>query len=259
MQVSASAMLTMAFCALMGVVIPVALFLWGRKRLGASAVPFFVGCGAFVLFALVLESIMHNLVLRSAIGPTVQNNVWLYALYGGLAAGVFEETGRLVAMKWLKKKHNSPRTALMYGAGHGGVEVLLVLAVTMVQNIVLANMLNAGQMEQMLAMLPEETQTAMMATLQTLAATPAPTYLLSIVERLIAVVLHISLSVLVWEAAVKPGKLGMYFLAIALHALADGVLVIFAGLGMPTLAVEGCLAVMTALIAVYAGKVYRRL
>ena len=53
----------------------------------------FVGAAVFVLFVLVLESGMHALVFGIS-GEGITKNIWIYALYGGLAAGLFEETGR---------------------------------------------------------------------------------------------------------------------------------------------------------------------
>ena len=46
-------------------------------------------------------------------------------------------------------------------------------------------------------------------------------YLLAIFERIIAMTLHIALSVLVFYAVMKKGKIYYYFLAIILHALAN--------------------------------------
>ena len=58
----------------------------------------------FFLAVIVLEGLAHSLVLTGPYGQKIWETPWLYALYGGLAAGIFEETGRLAAMKLLKKK-----------------------------------------------------------------------------------------------------------------------------------------------------------
>ena len=41
-----------------------------------------------------------------------------------VAAGVFEETGRLLAMKFCMKKDLDKKNAIMYGIGHGGIRFL---------------------------------------------------------------------------------------------------------------------------------------
>ena len=67
-----------------------------------------------MLFALILEPVLHNLVLGSAAGAAIQENILLYGLYGGLAAGVFEETGRLMAFRFVLKKQGKRITALSF-------------------------------------------------------------------------------------------------------------------------------------------------
>lgn len=61
-----------------------------------------------LLFAMVLEQIVHSIVLGSPAGIVIRNHLWLYALYGSLMAGLFEETGRFLAMRYvLKKEHGN--------------------------------------------------------------------------------------------------------------------------------------------------------
>ena len=76
----------MAVSMLVSLAATVAAFLFGRKKLGASISSFFVGVGTFTLFAMVLESLMHNLIYVTPVGQKIWSNTWLYALYGGAAA-----------------------------------------------------------------------------------------------------------------------------------------------------------------------------
>lgn len=240
---------------LIGIAIPVGLFLYLRRRFGGSMIPFWFGCASFVLFALVLESIVHQIVLlRSPVGATIQGSIWLYALYGGLMAGLFEETGRLAAMKLLKKKHNRPATGLIYGAGHGGIEVIIVLVSTMVNYLVYAVMLNAGQMGAVLAAMDDANRQALTDVLQNLAVSSPFGLLLSPVERVSAVILHMALSVLVWRAVTKPGQGKLYFLAILLHAAMDAMAVILSRLGMNTVLLEILLLAFALGTAAFAKK-----
>lgn len=62
----------------------------------------FIGCGIFVGFAMILEQICHAIVL-TVTGDVIRDNIWLYAIYGGLAAALFEECGRWIAMKFCLK------------------------------------------------------------------------------------------------------------------------------------------------------------
>lgn len=107
---------------------------------------FFIGCGIFVGFAMILEQICHTIVL-TVTGSVIRDNIWLYAIYGGLAAALFEECGRWIAMTFCLKKYLTRENALMYGAGHGGIEAFLILGMSSMSNLLTAAMINGGLME----------------------------------------------------------------------------------------------------------------
>lgn len=259
MQVSNATLAVLALNALLGLAIPLGLLLFLRKKSGSPVMPFFAGCLTFFLAVMVLESLVHSLVLTGPFGQKIWQTPWLYALYGGLAAGIFEETGRFVAMRLLKKKYPQPQTSLMYGAGHGGIEVLLVMGVTMLQNLVYALMINAGQTEAILRTVPQDQAEVLASGLESLATLPAATFLLSPVERVIAVVLHMSLSVLVWQAATQKGKGPMLFAAIGIHALVDASAVLLQQYGVNALVIEAVLAAIDVAVVFLARRVYQSL
>jgi len=219
----------MAIIALVGIAIPVVLFLIFRKNYKADVLPFFIGCAVFIVFALLVEGSINMLIFTSSIGKTIQSNIWVYGIFGGLMAGLFEETGRYTAFRTvLKKKHGNDRNALMYGAGHGGFEAFYILFVSMASYIVMAVKLNAGMQDTLTAGVTDAAALQTLnATFAALASTPPATFLMSIVERIAAVAIQISLSVLVWFAAKNGGKLFWFFpLAVVLHALVDAIAVI---------------------------------
>ena len=145
MRVSGLTMLFIAVSMLVSVAIPVGLCIFCRKKWKCDFLPFWVGCGVMFLFAFVLEQGVHAVVLSSAAGNAIKGNLWLYALYGGLMAGLFEETGRLTAMKFLlKKNRGNSHNALMYGAGHGGFEAFFILFFAMLNNLIYSVMINSG-------------------------------------------------------------------------------------------------------------------
>ena len=126
-------------------IIPIVLLIYFRKKKHADVLPFFIGCAVMLVFALILEALVHRAVLGSSAGEVIRNNTWLYALYGGLMAGLFEETGRFVAFRTvLKKKLYKDANALMYGAGHGGFEAIVIVGFTMINNIIWSVLINSG-------------------------------------------------------------------------------------------------------------------
>ena len=139
-HVSALSMAGMGVSMLLSLAAVIAAFVYGRKRFRAPVSSFFVGVGVFILFALVLESLLHNLLLTTPVGQKIFGNMWLYALYGGAAAAIFEETGRIFAVKTFLRRQNDVPNAYMYGAGHGGIEAIFVGVISQISNLSLAAM-----------------------------------------------------------------------------------------------------------------------
>ena len=123
----------MVFSLIVSFALPIGLFVYAKKKLGAKTAPFFIGCGVFFVMVLMLEAAIHRIVFQLA-GEALTGSVILYAVYGGLMAALFEETGRYIAMRFLVKPMDFPN-AFMYGAGHGGVEAMLLCGVASISII----------------------------------------------------------------------------------------------------------------------------
>lgn len=243
---------------LIGVAIPVCLCVFLRRKFRCSLLSFFVGCGVMFLFALVLEQIVHMIVLALPVGNAIRDNLWLYALYGGLMAGLFEETGRFVAMKFvLKKQRGNDYNALMYGAGHGGFEAFYILFFAMLNNLIYSLMINSGSAEALLNGLDPVNQAAMREAFEALSTASPLLFLAAPVERLAAVTLQISLSVLVWNAVKGRGKIFWYPLAVALHFMVDAAAVLTNGYGVPVWGVEAIVWLITVLYVFLAVRVWK--
>lgn len=254
--VSQSAIAVMILVALFTVVLPLGLGLWFRRRTGGRWRFFLLGAVIFPLFALVLEgSVNRAVLLGSSLGGVLTGNIWLYALYGGLMAGIFEECGRYAAFRLGRRWSRGPGDALMYGAGHGGIEAVLLVGMTMVNNILLSLAMNRGGLEaveQLTGPIPESGQAALAA----LTVTPAGTYLWSGFERVTAVALHIALSVLVYIAVTRRGKWYWFPAAIGIHALVDMAAVV-TGASCPIAVTELVAALAAGAAALLAWRVYR--
>ncbi len=240
-------MIAMALLLLFTAAAPLGLMLFVHRRLNGRWTPFLIGAVFFPVFAMMLEPLLHLAVLGSPLGAVLQNNIWLYALYGGLAAGLFEETGRLLAFRMVLRHEAEPVTALGYGLGHGGMEAFLLVGMAMVNNLLMGVLLMQGG----------EVPAELSAAAETLSSTPAVMYLWSALERASAMVLHVSNSVLVF-AAVRTGKRVLFPAAILLHAGMNFVAVTSAFF-LPTAAAEGLVLVFALLTAALAMKVYREL
>ena len=67
--------------------VPIALFIAGRVKLKARISSFFIGAGTYLLFAMLLEQLLHVLVIQFC-GLNAQSRPWLYFVYAALAAAV---------------------------------------------------------------------------------------------------------------------------------------------------------------------------
>lgn len=222
-MVPASSLVLMAVNALLGFAVPVVLSLYLVRKHHAKFSTILIGAATFIVFALILESIMHQLVLKGPHGEAIVGNTLWYAIYGGLAAGIFEESGRFISMKCLlKKEPSTPLPGVAYGIGHGGAEMLIIFGITMISNLVLSLMINSGQAEALFSQVPADAAAQVQAQLDTLQTTTTGTWLLGLWERISALVLHLGFSMMVWVAVRKGGKwLWLFPLAILLHAIVD--------------------------------------
>jgi uncharacterized membrane protein YhfC len=97
-------------------VLPVVLYRRLERPLGLSSRDVISGVAVFALFAMVIERSLNSYVLH-------QNDMtalWLssplaFVLYGSLAAGVCEETGRYIAMRLLWRRATAPGKAAADG------------------------------------------------------------------------------------------------------------------------------------------------
>jgi uncharacterized membrane protein YhfC len=145
-------------------------------------------------------------------------NPWIYAIYGGLAAGIFEETGRLAAFKFFIKKHRQWKDGLAYGIGHGGIEAIILAGVGAINNLIYSLSINKGNFDALIgSKLPSETA---MQLKNSLINTHWTLFFISGIERCFAIAIQIGLSILVIYA-VRNRKYVYYLLAILIHALID--------------------------------------
>ncbi len=256
-RVSGMTIAVIVLVMILSAAIPVGLFLYLNRKLKLSGRPFFIGWLAFLVSAMVLERLFHMLVLSTPIGNALQNNLFLYAVYGGVVAGLFEELARYFSFsKFLKGHLDDDRTAWMYGAGHGGSEMFNLLAVTMANNLVLILTLNSQGAEALTAGASGEALTQITAVINQLCTTSPWVFLLSIAERIFALVIQIALSVLVFYSVKYPKKdRKLLLLAVELHALVDFVAVIAAQM-FPAIVTELIIGLMAAFTAWFAKRVW---
>jgi uncharacterized membrane protein YhfC len=194
------------------ILIPLYLWSWAARRFGLGRHGWAVigfGCLFFMLSQFVNAPLRIGAVALGA-GEGARQLVAF-----SLIAGLGEECARYVAMRYVGqiRERLDRATAIVYGLGHGGFESLLLGLGVLATAFVIRNASDPAQLAQM--------PPAMVQQAQTVLATPWYVFLAGVVERILAITLHVGLSLIVYRA-VRDKVLWPLGLAIVWHAVANG-------------------------------------
>ncbi|PER29845.1 YhfC family intramembrane metalloprotease [Bacillus cereus] len=214
-MVSSTVIASITIQLVLSILVPIIAFVYFRKKYHINWKVVGVGVLIFIGFTQILETPFH-LFMRGnpAIAPILENP-FVFALYGGLTAGVFEELGRFVSFYYLLKKYREYTDGLAYGIGHGGIESILVGGFAGLQTLTFATSINNGSFAQMVEQYPQ-----LIHIKDLLIEQPAYLYLFGSLERIMALVLQIAFTMLVLYA-VKQKKYIFLVYAILFHAFVD--------------------------------------
>lgn len=200
--------------------LPIGGIIYLKVKHKVSLKVFFIGMLAFFITVQVLEAPIHNyfLNINENTSAFLLNNPVAYMLYGGLMAGIFEETARLISFKYLIKDRNDI-TAVTYGVGHGGIEAILIGGVSSLNAIAYSLLINNGGFQSTMekALVSKE---VISTTYNHFVNSSSILWLMPGLERVIAMIIQISLSIIVFYA-VKERKYIFFLVAILIHAVID--------------------------------------
>jgi len=218
-MVSSGTIVSMIVSFIIAIGTPIFLLVFFKKRYKISLIVLLIGMATFFLFASVLEGLLHSyLLVWNTSTKQFLENPWLFMLYGGLMAGIFEETGRFIMMKLALKKYREWKDGLAFGLGHGGIEAILLVGVNSIVMLVFAFMINNGTFDSLL--INEQTREAMAPIKAQLTSGSSFIIFLGGIERLSALAIHLGLSILVLYS-IRSRKIMFLFLAILIHAFFD--------------------------------------
>lgn len=183
-----------------------------KKRLNIR--PIFTGMLAFFISQIVVRIPLMNLPpILSSLVALAASMPFLYLFIISFTAGLFEESARLIGANLLKKNRTF-KDAFSFGVGHGLCEVIIVVGLTHLTNIIYSLLINST------GVLPgvSASDPAFMILLQQIVAAPPLLVLAGVIERVSAVLLHISLSIFIFYGANSRRVWLWYPLSIAIHA-----------------------------------------
>ena len=246
------------------IAIPVLFFLyWRRKHKELTNIGYLIaGAAGFIVSARVLELGVHYLciVMDHPVSRFINGNTAAYVVYGIVMAGVFEECGRFIVLKYIMKKNRTRENAVLYGIGHGGIEILAVLLPAMITYLAVAVLFSRGDTESALRALniTEETAAAALPSVQAAASFDYGMMAMNVIERLLTMFAHIGLTVIVYYGVIRAKK-GCLPAAVLLHMLMDTFPALYQRGVLPLWAVEVWEAFWVGVIVCIAVSLYRKM
>jgi uncharacterized membrane protein YhfC len=217
----------------LGVPIFLAIWLTKRYKFGWGVVG--VGVCTFIASQIIHIPLLQGLGYAfSALGVNFSGGMVgtiLYGLYLGLMAGICEEPMRYLGFVLLKKRAKPAEAGILAGVGHGGIESIII-GVSVLSTFIAMRLASQG------TAVPGITPDMVTGYNSTAWYLP----LLGGLERITTIILHITLSMLVWRS-VQKHEIAWLVLAIAYHMLVDSSAVILGQSGVNTILIEGVFVV----------------
>ena len=188
---------------------------------------FIIGNITFFTFALILEQILHIITMK--LFPNLKDNIILFGIYGGLAAGLFEEIGRLISFKYILNTpeiRNNNINCVYYGIGHGGIEIWMIVSLTYVNNIMFSLKNNNETLYKDLEKVDNENKKKIYESINGLINLDMLTCFACLYERGMSLIIHIGNSIIVWYGIKNNNILFMLLLAIFNHTIVNALTVI---------------------------------
>lgn len=188
--------------------------IWSAWLLGAA--------GFFVTQILIRVPIVSVLSTAEWFTAFAHDHYWLYAFLLAFTAGLFELAGRYAVAKCMKRNLTF-RRALAAGLGHGGIEAMLVVGVTYINNLIYIFMINSGTFDTVLAQAAaagvDVSQLELLR--DTFLTTSGAMFLLGGFERILAMIAQASMSVIVCCGVHTQRVAPALLLCLGIHTLID--------------------------------------
>ncbi len=251
-MVSTASLIAIVFTLLIALLLPIGLviYLYFKKRISWLAV--LLGALVFLIFQLLTRIPLLRLIAPTAFYQNIARNPIAIGLFLGLTAGIFEEVGRYIAMRFFLKGRWQIKNGVAYGLGHGGFEALSLIGITYINNLILSILINTGQFEQAVGSSGQGP-----AILAALTQTPAWLFAVAGLERVFALSIQVALSLVVLFA-VRRGNLIYLVYAILLHTLVDFGAVTLSNLPNPILWAEGFTFLMALAGFIFIWRTWKR-
>ena len=204
--------------ALLAVTLVLTLALWLRRRHHVRWTTWLWGALAFILSQAVRIPLLAGTgPAASALGLSVIAAVTAVAL---ITSGVCEEGSRWVVLRFWARRDRTRPDGLMFGAGHGGIEALILFGGSVAGGLVL---LATG--DAVLEQAPPDQVGAITAQLESLRSLTPGLAFLGVWERIQAMVFHVAATLAVLRA-VRERRPALLVAAMVAHITFNGIAVL---------------------------------
>lgn len=188
----------------------------GNNRIGKRVLWFLFGAACFIISQpLIRIPILQNLQQSTDFMLAYTLNPLLIGILIALSAGVFEESFRFLFKQFLIRPYEcSFSQPIIFGLGHGIAEAMMIL-------------------------------------IPALAIAPISQLGMAVLERVLAIVLHVTLTVVVWNGFQKNQRVLYLLIAIAIHGFVDSLIPVLSPLTNSVILIEGALAIIDILMIGY--------
>ena len=243
----------MALTLIIGLGLPVYLYIRWRKLDGVKTSSLVFGAIIYYAAAKVLEPFVNAAIL-SNLGGAVMNNMFIYAVYVAVIAVAMEEGCRYLCLNSLLKNVDE-KNALYFGLGFCGLEAILTAAWPQISNILNSVLINNGMMARSMELLQEPDLSATYFTIAPLWETSSLAFLLAGFERAFIILMHLCLTLLLFYY-VKSGNKKHLGIAVFAHFVVVACSALTSQMGIPLVSVAITAGISMAL-AVYAQRCHK--
>lgn len=194
------------------------LFLLLKRKLSLEFIPFAVGAASYMVFFLLAEQQLLDLVLGegSALRNPMIANPALYMLFVGFTSAFFVEGGRYLLFFFLKKWYPLFSAPISVALGYAALESILLIGVKYIVYAWLAIVNNTQVLSGAAIQITDRNLADLFLTLSS--AVPS-SFLFAGLERMLYTMMHIGLTSLIWYSITKPGCTYLFPASILLHAV----------------------------------------
>lgn len=230
-MIPTASFITAAISLFISLILPLVVLLVLSRKWKLNHIPsaWFLGAaGFFIPQMLIRVRLLENFSANPNFQAFAENHFILYCLILAFTAGFFELAGRYGVAKILNREPMTFRRSLAAGLGHGGMEAILIVGMTYVNNLIYMVMIQTGSFDAVVAQSAAAgADVSQLYAIQDAFLSTSPVmFLLAGYERLLTMVCHTAMSVLVcwgvWQN--RPGK--SMILCLLFHTLLDSTVIL---------------------------------